>query len=93
MTRRKNQIRVENFGRNIVASPAEFYQPDSELGVLELLAQHSETSIRVVGSRHAWSEGIKTGGALLSLERLNSIEIDESRSIARVGAAVGSKIC
>lgn len=51
-----------NFGRNVSFTPALFAEPASEEEVLDLLRQHQDLPVRVVSSRHAWSEGIRTDG-------------------------------
>ncbi|MGE5194482.1 MAG: FAD-binding protein [Deltaproteobacteria bacterium] len=69
---------VVNFGGNICFTPRRYYRPRSEDEVLEILDRHANERIRVVGSRHAWSEGIVSPDVILDLCHLNHVEIREA---------------
>ena len=58
---------VQNFGNNVSFTPATIAEPKNEVELLQLLGKHRNESIRVVASRHAWSDAIVTDGLLLSL--------------------------
>lgn len=79
---------IENFGKNIEFAPENYFEPENEDAVLEILRQNQDAQIRVVGSRHAWSEGIETEDVLICLKNMNSVEIirDGENSRVRVGA-------
>ena len=81
---------VHNFGKNVSFSPAVFAEPKNEHGVIELLRQHRGLPVRVMGSRHAWSDAIKTDGLLISTRHLTQIQLNPNRQSVRVGS--GCKI-
>src|SRR5690348_15988795 len=68
---------VVNFGRNLRFTPQWYYVPQSEDEVLEILDRRAREHIRVVGSRHAWSEGIVSSEVILDVRHLNKVEITE----------------
>src|SRR5262245_29572750 len=68
---------VINFGGNLRFTPRRYYVPQSEGEVLEILDRHAREQIRVVGSRHAWSEGIVSTDVIIDLCRLNTVEVSE----------------
>src|SRR5690606_27417994 len=67
--------RLLNFGRNVCATPARYYEPSSEADLLALLERHRGQSIRAVGSRHAWSPGIAGSDVLVDLRHLRRVEV------------------
>ncbi len=77
---------VENFGRNVVFSPAVLVMPQAEHEVLQVLEDHKGQSIRVMASGHAWSDGISTNGVLLNLKHINHISLNPQRRSVTVGA-------
>jgi len=81
---------IENFGKNVSSTPAEYLEPESEEEVLRLLEQHRDRSIRVVASRHGWSDGIRTNGLLMDLRHLDRVQVNETEGSVQVGA--GCKI-
>ncbi|MEM7454206.1 MAG: FAD-binding protein [Planctomycetota bacterium] len=90
MSHRGNSSVESNFGRNVSFVPAIVARPVNVQEVLDLLDEHQNLPVRAVASRHAWSEGIKTSGLLLSLEKICEIRISENRETVFVGA--GCKI-
>ena len=76
---------VHNFGKNVSFKPAIFAEPKNEQEVIKLLRQHRGQSVRVVASRHAWSDAIKTDGLLISTRHLTQIELNPNRQSVRVG--------
>ncbi|MCR8958771.1 FAD-binding protein [Variovorax sp. S2] len=64
------------------------YQPSSEAEVLEILARHSRQTIRVVGSKHSWSDIAAGAGVSIDMGRLDGVELIERNGepVARVGA-------
>src|SRR5258708_36651277 len=69
---------VVNFGGNIRFTPGRYYMPHSENEVLEILDRHAGEQIRVVGSRHAWSEAIVSPDVIVDLRHLKHVEITKS---------------
>ena len=79
---------IRNFGGNVQFSPSKFYQPNSERELLDILRQHATGTIRVVASRHAWSNAIVTDDALVDMRNFREIEVREENGsyMATVGA-------
>src|SRR5258708_26274503 len=69
---------VVNFGGNIRFTPGRYYMPHSENEVLEILDRHAGEQIRVVGSRHAWSEAIVSPDVIVDLRHLKHLEITKT---------------
>lgn len=78
---------IKNFGDNVRFTPPNFYQPESEHELLSILEKHRHGQIRVVGSKHAWSDAIVTRDALIDVGHFNSIKLEQvdGRTIATVG--------
>lgn len=64
---------IQNFGRNVSFAPEVFAAPKSESEVLQILAQHRGSQIRVIGRLHAWSEAARGDEVVLDLRHLNSV--------------------
>lgn len=79
---------VVNFGGNVRFTPRRYYTPQTEQEVLEILDRHAGEQIRVVGSRHSWSEAIVSPDVIVNVRHLNSVEIAESPS-GEIWATVG----
>ena len=77
---------IQNFGKNVSFTPTQYVEPRDENEVLRLLEACPEQSIRVVASRHAWSDAIRTNGLLINLKHLNHVRVDEDCGTVRVGA-------
>jgi FAD/FMN-containing dehydrogenase len=79
---------VVNFGGNVRFTPQRLYAPRNESEVLALLDEHRGQKIRVVGSKHSWSDAIRTDQVLLDLRHLKDVatEADEQ---GRVWAQIG----
>ena len=69
---------VSNFGRNVEFRPLATYSPTSEDELIEILNHHRGEEIRAVGRLHSWSRAPCTGGVMLDLKHLDSVEIDRS---------------
>jgi FAD/FMN-containing dehydrogenase len=67
---------VTNFGGNLKFCPGDFYLPENEADVLAILNRHAKGKIRVVGSRHSWSEAIVTEEALVDMSHFQQVEIE-----------------
>ncbi|HYV33291.1 MAG TPA: FAD-binding protein, partial [Candidatus Limnocylindria bacterium] len=85
-------MRIKNFGRNVVFTAKHFYQPHSEAEVLEILNKHSRGQIRVVGSLHAWNDGIVSDDALLDIKYLNNVQITQEGEQAYANVGGGCKL-
>ena len=75
-----------NFGKNVCFTPAVYSEPRNERELLQLLSRYRDQSIRVVASRHAWSDGIKTDGLLISVHQINHVRVNQDRQTVMVGA-------
>ena len=84
---------VQNFGKNVAFVPAAYAEPESEGEVLQLLAQHRDQPIRVVASRHAWSDAIQTRGLLICVKHLDHVRVNSDRNSVSVGAGCQSHGC
>jgi len=84
---------IHNFGRNQSFRPAAYYEPGSEQEVLEILNQHQGQHIRAIGSLHSWSEAPCGDGVVISLKRLNTVQVHriEPEDSATVGAGAQIK--
>ncbi|PQO30144.1 D-arabinono-1,4-lactone oxidase [Blastopirellula marina] len=83
---------IVNFGRNVHFTPGEYHEPADEQALLEILSRHAAAKIRVIGSRHAWSDAIVTSGCLLNMKRFQSIEIRQIEGQTFVTAGAGCQV-
>lgn len=81
---------IQNFGGNVSFAPRHLASPNDEKELLQLLKLHRGESVRVVASRHAWSDGIVTDGVSISVEHFNQVRINHDKQSVTVGA--GCKI-
>lgn len=79
---------IENFGGNIRFRPQYSYTPATEEELLAILDRHCEGTVRVVGARHSWNEGMTTDDVVVSLARFTSVLL-ETDAEGRVWATVG----
>ncbi|MDA1231579.1 MAG: FAD-binding protein, partial [Planctomycetota bacterium] len=79
---------VRNFGNNVRFRPASRLSPKNETELLSILQSNRSGHIRVVGSKHAWSNAIETDGVLLEMDHFQHIRISEinGQSFVTVGA-------
>ncbi|MFN9718790.1 MAG: FAD-binding protein [Planctomycetota bacterium] len=79
---------IINFGRNIRFRPRSCPAPKDEKELLDILQEHREGRIRVMGSKHSWSAAIQTDGVLLDMQHFQKIEVYqvEDQTFARIGA-------
>ncbi|WP_419161603.1 FAD-binding protein, partial [Candidatus Palauibacter sp.] len=77
---------VSNFGRNIRFTPRHRYKPQTEDEVLQLLNEHRDGTVRVVGARHSWNPGIETPDALVDVRHFRHVRVHDSRTRVTVGA-------
>ena len=83
---------IYNFGRNQVLRPASFYEPGSAQEVLEILDRHRGEQIRAIGSLHSWSEAPCGDGVVISLRRLNTIDVHETGPEDSASVGAGAQI-
>lgn len=79
---------IVNFGGNVRFTPASCIEPTSEDELIALLRENEFRQIRVVGSRHSWSELIESHDVLVDMRRFNSISVREvdGKHFVTVGA-------
>lgn len=73
--------RIVNFGRNIDFRIANYYEPSSEEELLEILRKHNSGKIRVVASKHAWSDAIVSTDVLINMRNINDVTVDDTVDI------------
>lgn len=85
--------RIVNFGRNVDFCPAHYFEPSSERELLEILDQHHSGKIRVVASKHAWSDAVVSADVIINMRNFNQVEIDDSAEppLAIVGGGTQMK--
>lgn len=76
-----------NFGRNIQIESTSYFEPKTEVEVLELLNRFKGRSIRCTGRLHSWSQVLDSPDILLNLRNLNGVVfIDGPDKSVEVGA-------
>jgi len=83
---------VINFGGDVRFRPTRLLEPYSEDQLLAFLREHSSQSFRVMGSRHAWNEGIKTDEVLIDLKHFDEVRILNESGERVVSVGGGCKI-
>jgi FAD/FMN-containing dehydrogenase len=80
--------RFINFGRNVTFECAEYFEPDSEAAVLEILRTNPKRTIRAIGSLHSWSEAATGDEVVISLHRFKGFRIHDASGapVAEIGA-------
>lgn len=71
-----NSAEIINFGHNLRFKPKYLFTPASEAELISILQNYQTYKIRVVGSRHAWSDAIQTEDVLIDLRLFNQVQID-----------------
>ncbi len=66
---------IKNFGGNVRFRPRSICQPATEDELLSILRDNRDSKIRVVASRHAWSEAIETDGVLIDMRQFDHVRI------------------
>jgi L-gulonolactone oxidase len=78
---------IENFGRNVVFTPLRVSTPRGPDEISALVKRSKK--LRVMGSRHSWSDAIVTDDTLISLDEMRQIlHVDKKRGLARVEAGI-----
>ncbi len=83
-----NVTRLSNFGENVHFQPEEILSPRSESELLQMMAMHRGRKIRVVGSKHSWSQVVCCDDILVDLRYLNSVDV--RRTADQVFAEIGA---
>jgi 2,4-dienoyl-CoA reductase-like NADH-dependent reductase (Old Yellow Enzyme family) len=78
-----------NFGGNVFFKPDKWYAPRNPQEILHILKTHRGESIRVIGSRHAWSEAAQTNGVNVDMRHFENIELREVGDGVFVKAGAG----
>lgn len=79
--------RINNFGRTWSFVPKQIACPVTVEELIQVIRNSS--SLRPMGSKHSWSQGIVTNQTLVSLEKLSRIyEIDIANKKVRTGAGI-----
>jgi len=68
--------RITNFGGNVSFAPRRQYVPTTEAGLLAILNHHRTGRIRVVGSRHSWSDAIKSDDVLIDMRHFKGVTVE-----------------
>ncbi|MDX1945111.1 MAG: D-arabinono-1,4-lactone oxidase [Pirellulaceae bacterium] len=79
---------IVNFGQNVRFTPQKFYAPQTESELLEVLNSHRDGQIRVVASRHAWSDAIVSADALIDMRHFRAVSLHE-REVATFATVGG----
>src|SRR5262245_31704048 len=79
--------RVVNFGGNLTWQ-TRCYRPASEAEVLDILARHAGSQIRVVGSKHSWSDIAVSDDVSIDMSLLDDVQpfVQDGQQLVRVGA-------
>ncbi len=83
---------IQNFGRNLRFTPQKICNPSSDRDLMEILNQNRTGKIRVMGSRHSWSDLIETDRTLIDLRHFNHIEVLEQNGKTHVKVGAGCQI-
>jgi FAD/FMN-containing dehydrogenase len=81
---------IKNFGRNLCFRPEYYYKPHNEAEILTILQPHRQDQVRVVGSRHAWSDGIQTPDVVVDLSNFQQVQIQPQHSDQPITVTVGA---
>lgn len=79
---------IANFGKNICFRPRRLYAPRSEDEVLQVLNDHRDGTIRVVGAGHSWNPGIESRDALIDLKHIRHVHVNDDSTRVTAGAGV-----
>ncbi len=80
-------MRWSNWAGTQRCEPAAFERPGSRAEVADAVAR--SRSVRVAGAGHSFTDGVLTGGTLLSLERLDRmLDADPASGLVRVEAGI-----
>ena len=81
--------RVVNFGGNIRFKTENYYIPESEKELLDILQEHKNSKIRVVGTKHSWSDVFICEHVIVDMSKFNDFELGDG--VATFGAGIQIK--
>jgi hypothetical protein len=79
---------ITNFGGNVSFLPRCRYAPTTEAEVLDVLDQHANGRVRVLGALHSWSPAVVTDDALVDLRHFDRVAVEQAPG-GEVWATVG----
>ena len=83
---------IKNFGHNVSFKPSHIYTPSDRDELVTVLNEHKSGKIRVVASKHSWSDLIKTDDVIINMGRFNYVEVhgegDETHVVVGAGCQV-----
>ena len=88
----KNAKIVLNFGRNLRFKPKYIYSPSSRVELIDILQKHNNGKIRVVASKHSWSDLIETEDVLIDMSHFDYIRVQEKNHGTTVTVGAGCKV-
>ena len=83
---------VQNFGRNLRFKPKHIYSPDNRVELTDILQKHNNGKIRVVASKHSWSDLIETEDVLIDMSHFNYVRVQEKNHETSVIVGAGCKV-
>jgi len=83
---------IQNFGRNLRFKPRQLYSPKNENILLEILDQHRDDKVRVIGSLHSWSNLVETNGVLVDMRHFNHVSVCEQNGEFQVRVGAGCQV-
>ncbi len=79
---------IRNFSGEVRFRPTYCYRPRSEAEVLGILDRHRGGTVRVIGARHSWNDGLVSEDAIIDLGGLDRVEtstLEDGTVVATVG--------
>ena len=83
---------VQNFGRNLRFKPKHIYSPNNRVELIDILQKHNSGKIRVVASKHSWSDLIETEDVLIDMSHFNYVRLQEKNHETSVTVGAGCKV-
>ena len=83
---------VQNFGHNLRFKPSHFYSPINKDELIDILEKHKSGKIRVVASKHSWSNLIETEDVLINMSHFDYVKIQENNHETSVTVGAGCKV-
>ena len=88
----KQTREIQNFGRNLCFKPRWIHAPTSESELRAILLEHKDGKVRVVGSRHSWSDAIRTEDTLIDMGHFQHVRVNEQNGRSHVTVGAGCQI-
>jgi FAD/FMN-containing dehydrogenase len=83
---------VTNFGHNVEFRPSAIFCPANVEELVGILDRYRGQEIRAVGRLHSWSKAPSTDGVMLDLQKLNSVEVDQTGAFPTVTVGAGCQL-